>query len=162
MSLLRSVLFIFGFSVFGNAYYLPGVAPISFSTGEQVDLKVNKLSSIHTQLPYDYYSLKFCRPASGVKSYSENLGEFLSGDRIENSAYEIYMLQDDFCHVLCQDELAQKDVNDFKNAVKRQYHHNWIVDNLPAASILDSQETVTTQYIGFPVGYQDGVAFFSI
>lgn len=45
-------------------------------------------SSIHTQLPYDYYSLKFCRPKEGVKPYSENLGEFLRGDRIENSAFE--------------------------------------------------------------------------
>lgn len=46
-------------------------------------------SSIHTQLPYDYYSLKFCKPKGGVKPYSENLGEFLRGDRIENSAYEV-------------------------------------------------------------------------
>lgn len=44
---------------------------------------------MHTLLPYDYYSLKFCKPKGGVKSSSENLGEFLSGDRIENSAYEV-------------------------------------------------------------------------
>ena len=50
---------------------------------------LNHRSSTHTQLPYDYYSLKFCKPAEGVKSYSENLGEFLDGDRIENSAYEV-------------------------------------------------------------------------
>ena len=70
-------------------FYLPGVAPYSYTEGEDVDLKVNKLSSIHTQLPYDYYSLKFCRPTEGVESYSENLGEFLSGDRIENSPYKV-------------------------------------------------------------------------
>lgn len=46
-------------------------------------------SSVHTLLPYDYYSLKFCKPKGGVKPYSENLGEFLRGDRIENSAYEV-------------------------------------------------------------------------
>jgi len=46
-------------------------------------------SSVHTQLPYDYYSLKFCTPKDGVKSFSENLGEFLRGDRIENSAYDV-------------------------------------------------------------------------
>lgn len=50
-------------------------------------------SSTHTQLPYDYYSLKFCKPADGVKPYSENLGEFLDGDRIENSAYEVKFWQ---------------------------------------------------------------------
>lgn len=72
-----------------NAFYLPGVAPHSYTEGEQVDLKVNKLSSVHTQLPFDYYSLKFCKPEGGVESYSENLGEFLSGDRIENSPYKV-------------------------------------------------------------------------
>jgi hypothetical protein len=50
----------------------------------------NFVSSVHTLLPYDYYSLKFCRPKDGVKPYSENLGEFLRGDRIENSAYEVF------------------------------------------------------------------------
>jgi len=72
-----------------SGFYLPGVAPYSYNEGEQVNLKVNKLSSIHTQLPYNYYSLKYCKPKNGVKTYSENLGEFLSGDRIENSPYEV-------------------------------------------------------------------------
>ena len=143
-----------------SGFYLPGVAPHSFAKDENVELKVNKLSSVHTQLPYDYYSLKFCKPKGGVKPYSENLGEFLRGDRIENSAYDIAMLQDDYCTVLCQQSLGMKDVTDFKNAIKRQYHHNWIVDNLPAASILDTDQFVTTQYVGFPVGYQDGNNYY--
>ena len=63
------------------------------------------------------------------------------------------MLQDDYCNVLCQVDLKSKDVTDFKLAIKRQYHHNWIVDNLPAASIMDSAQYVTTQYVGYPVGY---------
>jgi len=157
---LAHLCILFGAVTLSDAFYLPGVAPHSFASGEQVELKVNKLSSVHTQLPYDYYSLKFCQPVGGIKPYSENLGEFLRGDRIENSAYEIFMLQEDFCNVLCQFELKTKDVNDFKQAIKRQYHHNWIVDNLPAASILDSDQFVTTQYVGFPVGYQDGVSYY--
>ena len=28
---------------------------------------MNKLTSVHTQIPYDYYSLKFCRPHGGIK-----------------------------------------------------------------------------------------------
>lgn len=145
---------------FARAFYLPGVAPHSFVSGENIELKVNKLSSVHTQLPYDYYSLKFCKPVNGIKPYSENLGEFLRGDRIENSAYEIDMLEDSYCSVLCQVDLKSKDVTDFKNAIKNQYHHNWIIDNLPAASILDTDQYVTTQYVGFPIGYQEGNNFF--
>eukprot|EP01041_Mallomonas_annulata_P008975 gene8975-18573_t len=134
-----------------GGFYLPGVAPHTFVDGETVELKVNKLSSTHTQLPFDYYSLKFCKPRGGVKPYSENLGEFLRGDRIENSPYQITMMKKEFCRTLCQVNLGSTDLRDFKNAIRRSYHHNWIIDNLPAASIMDTDKTVTTEYIGFPV-----------
>lgn len=52
-------------------------------------LKVNKLSSTKTQLPYEYYSIPYCRPEKIVSS-AENLGEVLRGDRIENSPYEVF------------------------------------------------------------------------
>lgn len=39
-------------------------------------------------MPYEYYALPFCKPAKfGLQS--ENLGEVLSGDRIENSVYKV-------------------------------------------------------------------------
>jgi hypothetical protein len=76
-----------------------------------VGVKVQKLSSTKTQLPYEYYSLPFCKPAEVVNSV-ENLGEVcgpsrcgprhsaltphgvrttqvLRGDRIENSVYVV-------------------------------------------------------------------------
>lgn len=143
-----------------NGFYLPGVAPHNFKEGEEVELKVNKLSSTHTQLPYDYYSLKFCKPKDGVKSYAENLGEFLSGDRIENSAYELAMLEDNPCRILCQVTLSSKDTEAFKKAIQRKYHHNWIIDNLPAASLVDSDEIITTEFVGFPVGYVEGLSTY--
>jgi len=42
--------------------------------GDAVGVKVQKLSSTKTQLPYEYYSLPFCKPAEIVNSV-ENLGE---------------------------------------------------------------------------------------
>ena len=51
-------------------------------------VKVNKLTSIKTQLPYSYYSLPYCKPEKIVDS-AENLGEVLRGDRIENSPYVV-------------------------------------------------------------------------
>jgi transmembrane 9 superfamily protein 2/4 len=145
---------------YSRAVYLPGVAPRDFMAAEEVELKVNKLSSIHTQLPFDYYSLNFCKPLEGIKPYSENLGEFLRGDRIENSAYDIFMMQEEFCRVVCQVDLKKNDVTKFKDAITNQYHHNWIVDNLPAASIVDTDQYVTTQYVGFPVGYTSGKSIY--
>ncbi|PKI62325.1 hypothetical protein CRG98_017326, partial [Punica granatum] len=69
-----------------QSFYLPGVAPRDFSRGDPLPVKVNKLSSTKTQLPYDYYYLKYCKPPKIVNS-AENLGEVLRGDRIENSVF---------------------------------------------------------------------------
>ena len=49
---------------------------------------MNKLTSTKTQLPYEYYSMPYCRPEKIMPS-AENLGEVLRGDRIENSPYEV-------------------------------------------------------------------------
>jgi transmembrane 9 superfamily member 2/4 len=70
------------------------------------------------------------------------------------------MMNEEFCKILCQVNLKTKDVNDFKRVIKDQYHHNWIIDNLPAASILDNDQYSTTQYVGFPIGYVDGKNYY--
>lgn len=56
--------------------------------GEELTVKVNKLSSTKTQLPYDYYYLRYCKPEK-ILNNAENLGEVLRGDRIENSVYKV-------------------------------------------------------------------------
>ena len=84
-----------------TSFYLPGVAPRDFHDGDVVDLKVNSVTSFMTKLPYKYYSLKFCEPEGGVKDMAENLGEVLSGDRIENSPYELIMGKNEYCKFLC-------------------------------------------------------------
>lgn len=55
--------------------------------GDPITLKVNKLMSAKN-LPFEYYSLPYCRPSSIVSS-AENLGEVLRGDRILNSPYTV-------------------------------------------------------------------------
>lgn len=61
---------------------------ILFSQDDELQVKVNKLSSTKTQLPYDYYFLDYCKP-SKIMNSAENLGEVLRGDRIENSVYTV-------------------------------------------------------------------------
>jgi transmembrane 9 superfamily protein 2/4 len=70
------------------------------------------------------------------------------------------MLEDQACRVLCQQNLNAKDADAFKKAVQRKYHHNWIIDNLPAASLVDSDQFITTQFVGFPVGYTEGTSAY--
>ena len=56
--------------------------------------EVNSLTSSDTELPYDYYSLPFCKPQTGVKKTlsSINPGTILAGTRIENSPYNFTIL----------------------------------------------------------------------
>ena len=59
--LVQSLLIQFSFDVC-NAFYVPGVAPQDFAKGEKIDVRAIKMTSSHTQLPYEYYSLPFCKP----------------------------------------------------------------------------------------------------
>eukprot|EP00438_Fugacium_kawagutii_P013896 Skav219735 [mRNA] locus=scaffold301:407980:426786:- [translate_table: standard] len=115
-----------------QAFYLPGVAPVEYTDGARVDLKVNKLTSVKTQLPYDYYSMPFCKPPAGVVPVVENLGEILAGDLIENSAYDLRMNDDQQCKLLCKQELTKADRDQFRARIDDEYMVNMIVDNLPA------------------------------
>jgi hypothetical protein len=86
--ILNTLIFLSLFSLNSASFYLPGVSPDSYEENEDVKLFVTKLTSTKTQIPYDYYSLNFCKPKH-AKEQSENLGEVLSGDRIENSVYKV-------------------------------------------------------------------------
>jgi transmembrane 9 superfamily protein 2/4 len=138
-----------------SAFYLPGVSPRTFKKGERVKVKVNKLTSTMTMLPYDFYSLPFPKPDKGIKESPENLGEYLAGDKIENSGYEILMLKNENCKYLQRVIYTDAQCDQFIEAIKDGYHMNWIMDNLPSAAAIDDEEsrTQTTVYdIGFPIG----------
>jgi transmembrane 9 superfamily protein 2/4 len=136
-----------------SGFYLPGVAPREYFRGEQVALKVNKLTSLKTQLPYEYYRLPFCEP-DVVVNKAENLGEILTGNVIENSPYDVRFLEEDNCHVLCRKTYKKADVDNFLDKIKEEYVVNWIVDNLPVAGripMANSDNTANTGH-GFPLG----------
>merc|ERR1719316_1342884 len=137
-----------------NAFYLPGVAPMEYPEGGQVELKVNKLTSVKTQLPYAYYVLPYCQPPSVIDSV-ENLGEILTGDAIENSAYDIHMMMNTSCKVLCKKKLTTQEKEKFRTMIDEEYQVNWIIDNLPAATRYTRRGAQGGDYTymnGFPVG----------
>ena len=138
-----------------TGFYLPGVAVREYSDGERVEIKVNKLSSTKTQLPYDYYSLPFCKPAEIVNKI-ENLGEVLHGSVIQNSAYDVYMGKSDF-KVLCRQELNRAKALLFHKRIKEDYRAHLILDNLPAATKMIREmpdgKTITMYDRGYPLGF---------
>lgn len=56
--------------------------------------EVNSLTSSETELPFNYYSMPFCKPEEGVQKVvsSVNPGTILMGLRIENSPYSFYTM----------------------------------------------------------------------
>jgi len=144
-----------------DAFYLPGVAPIEYAEYNMVDLKVNKLTSAKTQLPYGYYTLPYCKPVT-IQESVENLGEILEGDKIENSPYEIQMLKNESCKVLCKKTLTAEEKKTFRSMIDDKYLVNWLVDNMPAATRFAARGSTSevTYMNGFPVGTSRGGQYY--
>jgi len=143
-----------------GAFYLPGVAPTEYHEGSRVDLKVNKLTSVKTQLPYRNYVLPYCLPTE-LHASAENLGEILLGDVIENSLYDVRMNVNSSCSFLCERKLGTDEKGMFKRMIDHEYQVNWLIDNLPAAMRYYRRGDSSYSYTnGFPVGLKrDGVYY---
>ncbi|KAG2580603.1 hypothetical protein PVAP13_6NG358600 [Panicum virgatum] len=136
-----------------SAFYLPGVAPNDFHKKDPLLVKVNKLTSTKTQLPYSYYSLPFCKPDTIVDS-AENLGEVLRGDRIENSPYVFEMREPKMCQIVCRASIDDKQAKELKEKIGDEYRVNMILDNLPLVVPIAWQDRDAVVYQG---GYHVGV-----
>lgn len=129
---------------------------------------------------YDYYSLPFCHPR--IKGVSENIGERLAGDRIENSLYKLSVLRDHPCKIVCRKKVTKSGARQFaqaksgaetrfydgspardedlirctSQAIEDDYRVHWIVDNLPASTLLTNKLDPQRPYHvrGFPVGFK--------
>eukprot|EP00457_Paulinella_chromatophora_P002277 gb/GEZN01002281.1/.p1 GENE.gb/GEZN01002281.1/~~gb/GEZN01002281.1/.p1 ORF type:complete len:671 (-),score=124.17 gb/GEZN01002281.1/:454-2466(-) len=151
-----------------SAFYLPGVAPRDYADGEPVDMKVVNLDSVKNTLPYDFYSVPFCRPSTGVEVAAENLGEILTGHKIQSSAYELDMMVPEYCKFLCAKEYSPRQLNAFRQRIEEDYRINWLLDNMPAATKFFTESTVDgkTEYVahyekGFPMGFMGSEESFT-
>ena len=139
-------------------FYVPGVAPQDFKKGDSIEVRAIKMTSSHTQLPFEYYNLPFCKPQSGVVEYkSQNLGEILRGDRISNTAYDLRMDTPVQCQALCYDgkptEWNVEDSTNLHYRISQEYFVHFIVDNLPSATQFLIPDTNEVQYEpGFRLG----------
>ncbi|TYZ60947.1 hypothetical protein PybrP1_008688 [[Pythium] brassicae (nom. inval.)] len=137
-------------------FSLPGVQMTTYKKGEHLPLFVNSLTSAETLLPLDYYKLPFCQPEK-IEYKSENLGEYLTANRIQNSPYEIKFLEDQECTLLCKQTYKEEELKKLDAGVKNAYRVNWwvyaprelrILDNLPVTS----GSADGPLGVGFPLG----------
>ena len=137
---------------YASGFYLPGVSPKTYKEGDRVKIRVNKLTSSKTLLPFGYYDLPFPKPVSGVREAPENLGEYLTGHQIENSPYRVLMLKEEHCKFLAYQTLTPVHRKKFLDFIAQGYHVNFIADNLPSAAALNDMES-KTQTTVYDVGY---------
>ena len=145
----------------GSAFYLPGGFPRAYLDGENVEMDVNVMSSIHTHLPYKYYSLPFCRPPVTHKSEGETLGEILMGDRIERSPYEYFPMNTNVaCRVLCTKKFSKTENELLMERIRDEYSVNLLLDNLPVSVPNADGKTFS---MGVPIGARSatGVIVFN-
>jgi len=117
-----------------SCFYVPGVAPHEFKSGDRIEMQAVKMTSVKTQIPYDYYSLPFCEPKT--KHYvPENLGEILRGDRIVNTGYVMQMNVKSSCEVLCaKKKLSKEEGLLIAKRIREDYSVHMIIDNLPGST----------------------------
>lgn len=152
---------------YSTAFYLPGLAPSSYTLGETVPLHVNALTpaivqrddQLHAVVSFDYYhpTFRFCRPEGGPQWVRESLGSIIFGDRIRTSPFELHMVQNETCKALCAtQEFDARSARFVNRKIRQGYDINWLVDGLPAAQLL--QDPLTQEQFripGFPLGQFD-------
>lgn len=146
-----------------HGYYLPGTYPQEFKKGETLQVEVNSLVSSDTEMPYDYYSMPFCKPGEGVKksSGSINPGTILLGIRIENSPYKLTMMEQKFAMPACRGNqypngaypaLKKEEAKTLKTKIKEEYRVRMILDNLPITTY-DLEKQPDSVRPGYEVGF---------
>ncbi len=134
-----------------EGFYLPGSYMHPYRPTERLEVKVNSITSVSTELPYSYYSLPFCKPEGGVKKVRENIGELLMGDQIENSPYHFSMKREEVGVKVCSmPALTENDVKHLKQRINDNYQIQMTLDNLPVTT--ESEEASKSRRTGFEIG----------
>jgi transmembrane 9 superfamily member 2/4 len=85
-----------------------------------------------------------------LSTTAENLGEWLQGDNIQDSLYDLRMMENRTCQVLCATKtLTDEERTELVRLVEQEYTAHWILDNLPVSGYGDFG---TERSIGFPIG----------
>ena len=144
---------------------ITGTYPVEYEKGSPLGVEVNSLVSSDTEMPFDYYSMPFCKPVDGVKKSagSINPGTIMLGIRIENSPYELKMMVEERAKSACLGKgydrgtypgLSKAEAKELKEKIKEEYRVRMILDNLPITTY-DLEKQPDSVRPGFEVGTYD-------
>ncbi|KAK0317692.1 Transmembrane 9 super member 2 [Friedmanniomyces endolithicus] len=147
------------------AFYLPGITPTNYQTGDLVPLTVNHLTpsqsardtQVRSVFSFDYYhhAFHFCQPEGGAQHVSESLGSIIFGDRIQTSPFQLQMgVNVTGCRAVCDEvEFEPRDAKFVNRRIWQNYNLNWLIDGLPAAQkYLDPNTNTEFYQPGFALG----------
>lgn len=118
---------------------LPGLAANDFGPDEGLNVFASKMVSRQNRLPYDYYTLPFCRPsrareesaARSKDSRKLGLGQILQGERARLTAYQVNVLKEVACDDLCTANFSVADLNLLAARTVKGYRVRLTLDDLP-------------------------------
>ena len=99
---------------------LPGMTRKAYTEGDSINIFAGVLTSVETQLPFNYFYLPFCK-TDYYELENENLGQALSGDVVEKTSYEITIGDSFQCKHLCSKRFASNEINNFLWMMGKNY-----------------------------------------
>ena len=113
-------------------------------------------------MPYEHYTVPYCRPKDDILEIPANIGEILSGDKLHSSAYSIDFMVNKTCVPLCTVQSFDNDnLNGegsfelFSNLLRDNYRVQMRIDNMPGIELrYDHFNNVTFMGMpGYPMGF---------
>ncbi|KAA8498660.1 Transmembrane 9 superfamily member 7 [Porphyridium purpureum] len=144
-----------------RALYVPGV-PTDYEEGAPIEIVASKLTSNRNKVPYAYYSVAQCVPAdvpvqrdgSPRALTHVSLGQILLGEREHPTAYNVHMMVNEDCAVLCEKNMTATELRTMAKRIQERYHVRMSLDQMPLVSELTPQSNLFGPRLtqGIPLG----------
>uniref|UniRef100_A0A7S4JCQ3 Transmembrane 9 superfamily member n=1 Tax=Odontella aurita TaxID=265563 RepID=A0A7S4JCQ3_9STRA len=137
-----------------SSILFPGASPEDYTTNEAIPIMVDLVESRKTQVPYKYYDLPVCQSPDDeavAKRFRKNLGQRLQGSRPEVAPFDLHVVQDKSCSILCMVTIGGKKLRWMRKLVERQYRVHLSLDQLP---VLMRSKELNYAVRGYPVGFK--------
>lgn len=135
---------------------LPGLVANDFASGETLNIFASKMVSQQNRLPYDFYALPFCRPSPEKEEAARRskdsrrlgLGEILQGERARLTAYQVNVMQEIDCQVLCMSNFTAAQLSLLVGRTLKGYRVRLTLDDLPVVV----RGGTGSYRLGYPLG----------
>lgn len=134
--------------------------PTDYAEGAELDVFALNIASTRVKLPFDYFSLPFCKPRPyRVRKVKQNrsdalgLGQILMGERARVTAYEFRMKKDVSCAVLCTQTLDSNAIRLIGKRISQGFRARLMLDNMPVV-VRSSLHASDSYSLGHLIGEQ--------